>query len=239
MERRSQIYPTLKPSLVVEWTLGCADRQGLRRAIAEKWSDEDAYTNYRYNVERCADGKRVYLLRPTWLNKGFDFQVNVEGLVKVVKPGKGATREMPSHGDVIHDLQSKVAKRPKEAKTLFEAVGAVYDCSEPRGLCDFSKSQRERGSELAALLTPPPSTAASTDGCTLLQHPKCGGVVALPTQPPGEAIEGLGLRGASPPRYRYPKRSGLTRSSSGSPWSSNTTFATSAAVSGASCTPLR
>lgn len=131
MERRSQSYPTLKPSLVVEWTLGCADRQGLRRAIAEKWSDEDAYTNYRYNVERCADGKRVYLLRPTWLNKGFDFQVNVEGLVKVVKPGKGATREMPSHGDVIHDLQSKVAKRPKEAKTLFEAVGAVYDCSEP------------------------------------------------------------------------------------------------------------
>lgn len=78
----------------------------------------------------CEREPRV-LLRPTWLNKGFDFQVNVEGLVKVVKPGKGATREMPSHGDVIHDLQSKVAKRPKEAKTLFEAVGAVYDCSEP------------------------------------------------------------------------------------------------------------
>lgn len=95
MERRSRIYPTPKPSVVVEWTLNCADRKELRRAIAEKWSEEEAHTNYRYNVECCADGKRVYLLRPTWLNKGFDFQVNIEGLVKVVKPGKGATREMP------------------------------------------------------------------------------------------------------------------------------------------------
>jgi hypothetical protein len=131
MERRSHSYPTLKPSVVVEWILPCADRKALRRAIAAKWSEEDPHTSYRYNVERCANGKRVYLLRPTWLNKGFDFQVNVEGLVKVVKPGKGATREMPSHGDVIHDLQSKVAKRPRDTETLFEAVAAVYECGEP------------------------------------------------------------------------------------------------------------
>ena len=140
MERRSQSYPTVKPSVVVEWTLTGADRRALRRGIAEKWSEENAHTNYRYNVEHCASGNRVYLLRPTWLNKGFDFQVNVEGLVKVVKPGKGATREMPSHGDVIHDLQSKVAKRPKEAKNLFEAVAAVYECAEPAEI--FRQSPR-------------------------------------------------------------------------------------------------
>jgi hypothetical protein len=134
MERRSRTYPIAKPSVVVEWTLACADRKAQRRAIAEKWSEEDAHTNYRYNVERCADGKRVYLLRPTWLNKGFDFQVNIEGLVKVVKPGKGATREMPAHGDVIHDLRSKVEQRPNGAKLLFEAIAAVYDCGEPAGI---------------------------------------------------------------------------------------------------------
>ena len=99
--------------------------------IAEKWSEEDQHTNYRYNVEHCANGKRVYLLRPTWLNKGFDFQVNVEGLVKVVKIARGATREMPSHGDVIHDLRSKLGKRPKDGEVLFDAVCAVYDCGEP------------------------------------------------------------------------------------------------------------
>ena len=131
MKRRSPSYPTTKPAVVVEWTLSCADRGTLRRKIAEKWSDEAQYTNYRYNVERCANEKRVYLLRPTWLNKGFDFQVNVEGLVKVVKIAKGATREMPSHGDVMHDLRSKLARRPKDGSVLFDAVCAVYDCGEP------------------------------------------------------------------------------------------------------------
>jgi hypothetical protein len=131
MERRSKTYQKPKPVVVVDWALSCADRRTLRRTIAEKWSDEEPHTNYRYNVEQCASGKRVYLLRPTWLNKGFDFQVNVEGLVKVVKPAKGSTREMPSHGDLIHDMQSKVAKRSKDREVLFDAVCAVYDCAEP------------------------------------------------------------------------------------------------------------
>lgn len=131
VERRSSPYPTPKPSRVLEWSLSCADRRSLRRMIAAKWCDEDQYTNYRYNVERCADGKRVYLLRPTWLNKGFDFQVNVEGLVKAVKPARGATREMPSHSDVMHDLRSKLSEHSKHRSVLFEAVGAVYDCGEP------------------------------------------------------------------------------------------------------------
>ena len=131
VKRRSRTYPAVKPSLVVDWTLSCADRRTLRQTIAEKWCDEEPHTNYRYNVERCADGKRVYLLRPTWLNKGFDFQVNVEGLVKVVKAGKGTTREMPSHGDLVHDLRSKLQERPKDANLLFDAVAAVYECAEP------------------------------------------------------------------------------------------------------------
>ena len=131
VERRSRNYPRAKPFLVVEWTLSSSDRRTLRRTIAEKWSDEDPHTNYRYNVEQCADGKRVYLLRPTWLNKGFDFQVNVEGLVKVLKPARGPTREMPSHGDLVHDLRSKLAKRPDDAAVLFEAIGAVYNCGDP------------------------------------------------------------------------------------------------------------
>ena len=60
MERRSRSYQKPKPSVVVEWSLSCADRRTLRRAIAEKWSDEDPHTNYRYNVEKWVSGKRVY-----------------------------------------------------------------------------------------------------------------------------------------------------------------------------------
>lgn len=51
MNRKSRAYPANKSSVVVEWTLSCADRGGLRRAVAEKRSDEDTHTNYRYNVE--------------------------------------------------------------------------------------------------------------------------------------------------------------------------------------------
>jgi hypothetical protein len=131
MERRSRTYQKPKPSVVLEWTLSCADRGTLRRTVAEKWCDEQPHSNYRYNVEACASGRRVYLVRPAFLNKGFDFQVNVEGLVKVVKIAKGSTREMPSHADLIHDIRSKLGKRPKDADVLFQGVGAIFDCGEP------------------------------------------------------------------------------------------------------------
>lgn len=72
----------------------------------------------------------MYLKRPTRL-KGFDFQVNVEGLIKTVKPGRGPTREMPSHADVLHDLPVKLAERPGDRGVLFDAVAAVYDCGDP------------------------------------------------------------------------------------------------------------
>lgn len=131
MRRKSRTYPRLKPSAVVEWTLPCGDRSDLRRALAEQWFDESPHTNYRYNVERCANGSWVYLLRPTWLNKGFDFQVNVEGFRSVTRTAKGQTKEMPSHTDVIHDLGTKLKAHPEAAESLYSAVCGVYDCTEP------------------------------------------------------------------------------------------------------------
>jgi hypothetical protein len=131
MQRKSRSYSTSKPSVIVEWRIPDGDRSALRRAVAEKWLEESPHTNYRYNVEQCASGRKVYLLRPTWLNKGFDFQVNVEGFRSVTRAAKGQTKEMPSHTDVIHDLQTKVKANPKLAGSLFDAVCDIYDCSEP------------------------------------------------------------------------------------------------------------
>lgn len=131
MQPKSRTYPTSKPSVLVEWALTCTDRSASRRAVAEKWLEESAYTNYRYNVERCASGSWVYLLRPTWLNKGFDFQVNVEGFRSVTRTAKGQTKEMPSHTDVVHDLEAKLKAHPDLGESLFSAVCEVYDCAEP------------------------------------------------------------------------------------------------------------
>jgi hypothetical protein len=53
--------------------------------VAEVWLLEEEYSKYRYDVEICHDGKRVYLTRPTNLNKGFDFEIKVEGFVSSLR----------------------------------------------------------------------------------------------------------------------------------------------------------
>jgi hypothetical protein len=131
MQRKSQRFPREKKKAVVSWLLRTKNRSAQRRALALKWLQEGQYTKYRYNVERCADGSKVYLLRPTWLNKGFDFQVNLEGFRSKTRKSRGSTAEMPSHKDVLHDLRQKIRKRPRVAQELFEAISHVYDCVEP------------------------------------------------------------------------------------------------------------
>lgn len=129
LTRKSKAFSGSKPTVVVEWTLKERDRVSQRRALAAKWLEEEEYTNYRYNVETCHDGKRVYLLRPTWLNKGFDFQVNLEGFSSITRTSrKGPTKEMPSHKDVVHDLAQKVSADPAAASVLYSAICDVYDC---------------------------------------------------------------------------------------------------------------
>jgi hypothetical protein len=129
MIRKSNKFPKDKRKAVIDWILQSTDRGGQRRALAEKWLEEDPYTDYRYYVETCDDGKRVYLLRPTWLNKGFDFQVNLEGFSSELR---NKSSEMPSHGDVISDLKKKVASYPKLSEELFAAISDIYDCVEPK-----------------------------------------------------------------------------------------------------------
>jgi hypothetical protein len=131
MKRKSHCFAGKKPDVVVDWILSASDRGSQRKALAEKWLEEGQYQRYRYIVETCEDGKRIYLLRPTFLNKGFDFQVNLEGFKSATREAKGMTKEMPSHGDVIDDLQRKVKAAPKSKEELYYAVCDLYDCVEP------------------------------------------------------------------------------------------------------------
>lgn len=131
MIRKSQQFPAKKRKVVLEWILRASDRSDQRRKLTEKWLEEGQYTDYRYNVETCEDGTKVYLLRPTWLNKGFDFQVNVEAFQSQTRSAKGGTKEMPSHEDVMDDLDKKLKQNRDLGSTLFAAVCDVYDCVEP------------------------------------------------------------------------------------------------------------
>lgn len=143
LKRKSEAFPSKKTAVVLDWVLKATNRSSQRRALAKKWLAEGPYAKYKYFVETCEDGKRVYLRRPTYLNKGFDFQVNVEGFGKQRRKAKGVTKEMPSHPDVFRDLRRKVKAHPKLRNELYRAICDVYDCTEPDEI--VSKRRALRG----------------------------------------------------------------------------------------------
>lgn len=117
----------------VVFALDANSRKLLRDSIVNKFLEEEKgyweenvqhVTAYKYYVETISDGRRVYLLRPTFLNKGIDFQVWVERMID----GKD---KKPSHKDVFSDLQIKRNENPGEFHALLEAVNKVWNCEEP------------------------------------------------------------------------------------------------------------
>lgn len=58
-------------------------------------------SKYIYYVEKLADGNRVYLNRPAYLNKGFDFIIAVENTTFSNR------KNIPRQDDIFRDLAKK------------------------------------------------------------------------------------------------------------------------------------
>lgn len=84
----------------------------------------DSTSRYTYYVERLKDSRRIYLTRPAYLKKGFDFLIHVEG--KIFLTGK----DFPKHDDIFKDLMAKKKENPTLYKRLHEAMTQVYNCRE-------------------------------------------------------------------------------------------------------------
>jgi hypothetical protein len=137
LSRKSRIYPIFQEERTVEWSTDEQSRGALRAAVAHKWLEEDPYTKYRYNVERCDDGARVYLLRPAQKNKGFDFQVNLEGFQSLTTRPRQSER--PKHEDMIDDIRLKLSNHSAQTQQLFAAIADVFECrAVPRVLSTYS-----------------------------------------------------------------------------------------------------
>ena len=117
----------------IEFSLKSTSRKGMRDAVVKKFLEEKSgywkdnvkhVTRYKYYVEVLDDGRRIFLLRPTFLNKGIDFQVWVERLF-------GEKDQRPSHKDMMKDLEKKRDKDPKTFKILKKAIDLVWNCEEP------------------------------------------------------------------------------------------------------------
>lgn len=79
------------------------NRDELRKYMLYLYATEDCKTKVRYYVEALENGKRIYIERPTFLNKGCDFVLYVEDLI-IYKNGND---KAPSHSDLLGDLKKK------------------------------------------------------------------------------------------------------------------------------------
>ncbi len=80
---------------------------------------DEKYVGYR--VDELSDGSSVYLIRPAWLNQGYDFKVCVEGWDDSENPA-------PSHAEIYSDLYWK---REHDGEVAFDAIcSAVQEIHE-------------------------------------------------------------------------------------------------------------
>ena len=101
-----------------------SSRKDLRRYILTKYAIEDCNVKIRYFVETFDSGKRIYLERPTRLNKGCDFVLFAEDVICY----KNGNDTPPSHKDVLNDIEVKKNKlSPSEYDELLKAIKCIYD----------------------------------------------------------------------------------------------------------------
>lgn len=118
-----------------ELQIGTGTRQEIREKVVREFLKETAGTGtgelaskYRYFGETLSDGKRVFLTRPAWLNKGFDFEIRVQDIS--FPTAKGRTTDRPNHSIILEDLKLKKAHAPKGYVNLFKLIKRAYACQE-------------------------------------------------------------------------------------------------------------
>jgi len=110
-------------------------REELRKILVSQFLEEEPglgtgsnASRYRYNVETLSDGRRIYLSRPAYLKKGFDFRINVERTVFQTR------QEYPKHDDIFDDLRLKRQENAAMCRRLHQAIERVYNCEDPEDI---------------------------------------------------------------------------------------------------------
>lgn len=110
------------------------------------WKDGKKYvTRYKYFVEKLMDGRKIFLKRPTFLNKGIDFQVWVEKF-------DGENDGRPSHKDIFNDLKLKNNENSTNIQKLLGAINRVWNCEEPDKVLGDIDFEYQKGFSIEMLL---------------------------------------------------------------------------------------
>lgn len=101
----------------------------------------DDSSKYTYYVETLADGNRVFLTRPAFLNQGFDFVIRVEN---ADYGHKGSYKNVPTHKDISVDLEAKKKENPEMYAKFYELLKKVFECQDIEEI-EYSKLHFESG----------------------------------------------------------------------------------------------
>lgn len=122
----------MERQFIKKWFSNEGTRNEVRKRVLEVLMDEipgtgagNLSSKYTYFVEKLSDGNRIYLTRPAFLNKGFDFVVRVEN---TDYGHKGAYKNVPSHKDISADLELKKEENPEMYKKFYELLKKVFEC---------------------------------------------------------------------------------------------------------------
>ena len=114
----------------IDFELPVCARNIMRETLIQKMLDEEAGTGrgdkcsrYRYNVDTYRNYV-IFLKRPTRLNKGFDFTVNIEGLW--FKKSKKYSN--PTHQDIFDALADCKANYIDSYNLVVDAIIMIYQC---------------------------------------------------------------------------------------------------------------
>lgn len=122
----------------IEWSLTANSREKLRNEVVNKFLSEPCgywkngikhVTRFKYFVEKLEDGRRIFLLRPTFLNKGIDFQVWVEKF-------NGVKDQRPIHKSIFQDLKLKKKENPQGFPRVIQLIDDVWNCKEPDSILE-------------------------------------------------------------------------------------------------------
>jgi hypothetical protein len=105
------------------------DRTRLRAMVLQLWIQEapggaGKVSAFRYNVERLADGSKIYLARPARLNKGADFVVMCENFLFY----KNGNAKPPRQRDLIDELGKLVKRSNAHSQEILGALREVWEC---------------------------------------------------------------------------------------------------------------
>jgi len=126
------------------------DRKIIRDEVVDLFKNEPAgkgigklSTKIIYCVEKTLNDEIIYLQRPAYLNKGFDFTVNVKNYLFKAPTNLRPDRvtKTPRHDSIIYPLKLIKSTNISNFDLMMEVIEKIFLCEEPNDILKQTKYQ--------------------------------------------------------------------------------------------------